>query len=187
LVDQFGNTSDAVLDGSFLAAAVAGANVSPAFDVASPMTNRSIVGFKTLGRVMDIVDQNQTAAAGITVLVNLQPNIVIRQFLTTDMANVLTQEPTVTTISDFVQISLRNALRQFIGVKFLPSVLQDIANIVGNTLKTLVAAEIISGYTGISVTPDPADPTSALVEAFYAPIFPLNYIVVTLTLQSTIA
>lgn len=187
LVDQFGNTSDAVLDGSFLAAAVAGANVSPAFDVASPMTNRSIVGFKTLGRVMDIVDQNQTAAAGITVLVNLQPNIVIRQFLTTDMSNILTKEPTVTTISDFVQISLRNALRQFIGVKFLPSVLQDIANIVGNTLKTLVAAEIISGYTGISVTPDPSDPTSALIEAFYSPIFPLNYIVVTLTLQSTIA
>ncbi len=186
LVDQFGNPNDAVLDGSFLAAAVSGSNVAPAFDVATPMTNRSIVGFKALGRILDMVDQNQTAAAGVTVLADLSPNIIVRQFLTTDMSNSLTREPTVTTISDFVQISVRNALRQFIGVKFLPSILQDIERVVANTLKTLQTSQIISQYTGVSASVDPSDPTSALVEAFYAPIFPLNYIVVTFTLQSTI-
>lgn len=184
LTDELGIEQEHLVDGSFLASAVAGSNVAPAFDVATPMTHRQIVGFKRLQRVLDETEKNQTATAGITVLDDLDPNIRIRHFFTTDMSSTLTREPTVTTTADHVQQVMRATLRQFIGIKFLGSVTGDIERVVRQTLRGLVQAQIISKFANVSATPDPTDPTAVQVEAAYVPIFPLNYIVVTFNLRS---
>jgi len=184
LTDEQGVETEHIVDGSFLAAAVAGSNVSTAYDVASPMTFRQIVGFKRLVREMDEVEKNQTAVAGITVLEDLDPNIRIRQAFTTNMSSTLKREPTVITISDHVQLVMRSTLSQFIGIKFLGGVLGDIERAVKTTMKSLIAAEIITSYTAVKATPDAADPTAVQVELAYVPVFPLNYIVVTFNLRS---
>jgi len=51
---------------------------------------------------------------------------------------------------------------------------------------SLVQAEIVGAFTGISASVDPDDPTVLRVEAYYQPIFPLLYIVVTFNLRSRI-
>ena len=180
-------TSDSYLvDGTYLASAVTGSTVSPTIDVATPWTGMRLFGFDQLGRVLDAVQQNQVAVKGITVLEDKPPVIRIRHGLTTDMANILTKTPTVITIADEVQRQARATLDRFIGTKFLPGVTSTIEIQLATTLKQLMEANVIAAYTGVSAEVDEEDPTVANVEAYYQPIFPLLYIVVTFNLRSSL-
>jgi len=184
LTDQLGQSFEQLIDGTFFAAAVAGAVVAPSVDVATPYTRRRIQGFTRIPRILDPVEANQTAVAGITLLDDLDPIIRIRQGLTTNMANILTRLPTVTQIADFIQQQSRINLDAFIGVKFLASRTNDVNVTMTNFFKNMMQAEIIGAFTGISSTIDVDDPTVMNFEAYYQPIFPLLYIVLTFNLRA---
>jgi hypothetical protein len=186
LTDELGNNFETLIDGTFLASAVAGSAVSPAFDVATPFTHRRIQGFTRIPRILDAVEANLTATSGVTLLEDLQPLIRIRQGLTTDMTSVLTRLPTVTQIKDYVQQSARASLDVFIGTKFLASRTNDVEVSLTAMFNSLVQAEIVGAFTGISATVDADDPTILRVEAYYQPVFPLLYIVVTFNLRSKV-
>lgn len=186
LTDELGNNFETLVDGTFLAAAVAGSAVSPAFDVATPFTRRRIQGFTRLPRILDAVEANLTSTSGVTLLEDLAPIVRIRQGLTTDMGTILTRLPTVTQIADFVQQSARATLDVFIGTKFLASRTNDVEVSLTSMFNSLVQAEIVGAFTGISASVDADDPTVLRVEAYYQPIFPLLYIVVTFNLRSRI-
>ena len=184
--DELGNTFESLVDGTFFAAAVAGAVCSPAVDVATPYTHRKILGITRIPRIMDPVEANQTAVAGITILEDLQPTIRIRQGLTTNMTSVLTRLPTVTQIADFVSISSRSILDAFVGTKFLASRTNEVEVSMTSLFKQLIQQEIVAAFTGISAVVDANDPTVLNAEAFYQPIFPLLYIVLTFSLRARI-
>ena len=181
-----GATDTYLVDGTFLAAAIVGSLVSPTTDVATPWTGRRLFGFDRLARILDAVQQNQVAVKGVTVLEDRTPVIRVRQGFSSDMTNVLTRTPTVITIADEVQQQTRATLDRFIGIKFLPGVTSQIEGQVSNTLKQLVAAQIITAYTGVKAKVSEDDPTVAEVEAYYQPVFPLLYIVVTFNLRSSL-
>jgi hypothetical protein len=184
--DELGNTFESLVDGTFFAAAMAGAVCSPAIDVATPYTHRRLQGFTRIPRIMDPVEANQTAVAGITILEDLQPVIRVRQGLTTNMTSVLTRLPTVTQIADFVSISSRSVLDAFVGTKFLASRTNEVEVSMTSLFKQLIQQEIVAAFTGISATVDPNDPTTLNAEAFYQPIFPLLYLVLTFNLRARI-
>jgi hypothetical protein len=184
--DELGNTFQSLVDGTFFAAAVAGAVCSPAVDVATPYTRRQLQGFTQIPRIMDPVEANQTATAGITILEDLQPIIRIRQGLTTNMTNILTRLPTVTQIADYVSISSRSVLDAYVGTKFLSSRTNEVEVSMTSLFKQLIQQEIVSAFTGIAATVDPQDPTILNAVAYYAPIFPLLYIVLTFNLRARI-
>jgi hypothetical protein len=184
LTNELGESFETLVDGSFLAAAVAGAAVSPAVDVATPYTRRRIQGFTRLPRIMDPVEANQTAVAGITVLEDLDPIIRIRQGLTTNMSSVLTRLPTVTQIADHVQQQCRATLDSFVGTKFLGSRVNDVQVAMTNMFKAMIQAEIVAAFTGVAAAVDTDDPTVLRAEAYYMPIFPLLYICVTFNLRA---
>lgn len=184
--DELGNTYQSLVDGTFFAAAVAGAVCSPAVDVATPYTRRQLQGFTQIPRIMDPVEANQTATAGITILEDLQPIIRIRQGLTTNMTNILTRLPTVTQIADYVSISSRSVLDAYVGTKFLSSRTNEVEVSMTSLFKQLIQQEIVSAFTGISATVDPQDPTILNAVAYYAPIFPLLYIVLQFNLRARV-
>lgn len=184
--DELGSTYESLVDGTFFAAAVAGAVCSPAIDVATPYTHRQVQGFTRIPRIMDPVEANQTAVAGITVLEDLQPVIRIRQGLTTNMTSVLTRLPTVTQIADYVSISSRSVLDAFVGTKFLASRTNEVEVSMTSLFKQLIQQEIVAAFTGISATVDANDPTTLNAEAYYQPIFPLLYLVLTFNLRARI-
>lgn len=186
LTNELGENFEELADGSFFAAAVAGAAVSPAVDVATPYTRRRIQGFTRIPRILDPVEANQTATSGITILEDLEPLVRIRHGLTTKMDNVLTRLPTVTQISDFVQKQTRVTLDSFIGTKFLARRTSEIEVSMTSLLKQLLQAEIIGAFTGVSAVVDPDDPTTIQFVAYYQPIFPLLYIMCTFNLRSRI-
>jgi hypothetical protein len=183
LIDQFGNVNEAAVDGSFLAAAFTGLAVNPIYDVATPLTHKTLTGFRRLIRSVDAVTMNQTAIAGVTILEDLAPNLLVRQAMTTNPSNVLTREPTVIFIKDYVQQQVRNVLAPYIGIKFLPSVSQDVEASIDNLLNNLVNLQIITAFQGTSAVADEVDPTILRVETFYSPVLPLNWIVVNLNLR----
>jgi hypothetical protein len=183
--DALGNNKQFLVDGTYLAAAMAGNRATPSIDVATPWTRARLVGFDRLARTLDAVEQNQIAVQGVTIIEDRNPVLQVRQGLTTDMTNVLTKTPTVITIADEVQRQARATLDRFIGIKFLPGVLQEIEGQLAFTLKALKNAEIIAAYTGVQAKTT-NDPTTVEVEAFYQPVFPLLYIIVTFNLRSNL-
>ena len=183
LLDEEGTEIENVYGGEFLASAIIGLNVSPAFDVATPMTNKTLAGFKRLFRRMDETTMDLVASSGVTIVEDVNPVFKIRQGLTTNISSRLLSEISVVTIKDFVQQVMRQALEQYIGQKYLTRLNNDISITANTVMQNLVQAEIITAATGSSVQTDPTDPTMALVEIAYSPVFPLNYIRVTFRLR----
>lgn len=186
LTDETGQSFTSLVDGTFFAAAIAGAGCSPSVDVATPYDRRRIQGFTAVPRILDPVTANQTAVAGITLLEDLQPLIRIRAGLTTNMSSVLTRLPTVTQISDFVQQQSRAILDSFVGTKFLASRTNEVVVSMTALLKGLIQAEIIGAYTGVTANVSAADPTVLLFNAYYQPIFPLLYLVLQFNLRASL-
>lgn len=186
LTQADGTVNSYLVDGTYMAAAFAGNRASPTIDVATPWTRARILGFDEIARTLDAVQQNQVAVRGITVVGQDRQVISVRQGLTTDVSNVLTKTPTVTTIADEVQKRTRSTLDRFVGIKFLPGITSQIEAQVNNTLKGLVQSQIIATYTGVSANVSADDPTAVEVEAYYQPVFPLLYIIVTYNLRSSL-
>ena len=180
--DTFGNQVEYLIDGSMIAVAVAGRDVSPVDDIATPLTNKTITGIKRLSRRLDGVTAAQVANAGCTVLQEETPVIRILMYLTTDMSDILTRNPRIVEVKHSVQQGLRRNLQKYIGNKNLPRLIPQVRNTVAVYLKGLRDAEIIADYKGINVEVNEQDPSTLDVELFYSPIVPLNWIVVTLNL-----
>lgn len=184
LTDERGVESEYIVDGSYLAAAMVGLNVSTAYDVAEPMTRKSLTGFKRLIRQLDEVEMDEVASAGVSVIFDDAGIIKIRHALTTDMSNPFNKAPNIITIMDEVQIQARAALDQYIGKKFLPNTPSDVAATLAATLSALQEAEIISGYANVTAIPSDFDPNYLIAEAFYKPVFELSYIRVTFNIRA---
>jgi hypothetical protein len=183
--DSQGVAQSYFVGGEMIAVAVAMATSNPALDSATPWTNRSVNGFTDLGRILDDVDANTTANAGITVLKQTPQGIQVRHGLTTNMTSVLTKTPTVVQIADDVHLRVRNLCNRYIGQKFVPNTISQIEGRVNGLFKQLVRDQIISTYTGLTVATDPNDPTGLLVDVFYKPVYPLLYIQFTFTVQGS--
>lgn len=184
LTNELGEDESFIVDGTYVAAALAGVLVSPQFDVATPLTRRRLVGFRRLNRSLDEIEKNQLAVGGVTVLEDLGSFLQVRDGLTTDVTNRFTSTPSIVAIKDHVQKQARKSLDRFIGLKFLTSRAQDVELALSGLLNTLMEQQIIVDFKGVRAEPDPNDPTVLRVSAFYAPIFPLKYIPITYTIGS---
>ena len=176
LTDVLGNTKTYLIDGRYLAVAAAAATTSATIDPATPWESRQLFGFVSLNRRLDAVTANQIAVGGITVLENRPPFIKIRHGLTSDVSNVLTKTPTVIQIADEIQKRARATIDPFIGAKFLPQIIGQIEGRLSEMFKRAVQEQLITTFTGISVTTDPTDPTAIIVNAFWQPVYPLLYV-----------
>jgi hypothetical protein len=184
LTNELGEDESFIVDGTYVAAALAGVLVSPQFDVATPLTRRRLVGFRRLNRSLDEIEKNQLAVGGVTVLEDRGSFLQVRDGLTTDVTNRFTSTPSIVAIKDHVQKQARKSLDRFIGLKFLTSRAQDVELALSGLLNTLMEQQIIVDFKGVRAEPDPNDPTVLRVSAFYAPIFPLKYIPITYTIGS---
>ena len=187
ITDVDGNVREYLVDGVYPASALVGNRVSPTRDVATPWTNAQLVGFSKLGRILDAVEMNQVSVNGVTVLENNIPFLRVRHGLTTDMSKTLTKVPTIIQIADEVHLQSRNVLASFNGLKFLPSVLPQIEGRMSKMYISLVKGQIVVAYTGINAQVSADDNTVAEIESFYAPIFPLLYLVATFNVRSRLS
>ena len=175
-----------LVDGPFIAAAMAGLNCNPANDVATTLTNQNLVGFSRLLVTFDDPTMDNMAANGLTLVLNNNGALLIRHYKTTNPQNTLVSEPTSTTIADFVAQQSRSTLAQFIGRKLVDSLVTDIQVVMNSLLKNLVDLQIISAYQNLVVKANPNDPTEVDVTVTFKPIFSLLYLSVTFTVQTSL-
>jgi hypothetical protein len=183
---QTGQQLEYAVDGSFMAAALAGLNANPANDVATTLTNQNLVGFSRLLVQYDDTTMNLMASNGLVVLTNNNGALNVRHYKSTDPSNPITSEPTCTTVTDYVAQQFRADLAQFIGRKLVTGLTTDIQVVCNSRLVSLVNNQIISGYKSLSVVPDPTDPTTVDVTVTFKPMFSLLYISVTFTVTTTL-
>lgn len=183
VTDSQGNQLDQVIDGSFIASAMAGSSCSPSLDVATPWTRRQLQGFKRIGRILDPTEANQVAVAGVTVVEQVDSNLRIRQGLTTNLANVFTRTPSVITTIHYVMQTIRAVLDPFIGQKFTGASVKSVEDSMRGAFQNMIDAEIVAKVGEINAVQDEVDPTILRAEAVYVPIFPLEYIVVSLSIR----
>lgn len=176
--DALGRDLEFPADGSFVAAAYAGLDSSPRFDVAEPMTRKAISGFiRALGRI-DKVQANLAARQGVTIIDDLEPTQRVRWAVTTDPRSVLTREANIQKIDDYVHFLQRQELDRFIGTKNLPARLGEIEEVLAALFKGLQNSNIIAGYKKPRARIDEREATGIIVEVEYAPVVPLNFITV---------
>jgi hypothetical protein len=135
--------------------------------------------------VLTTPEKNLVAVAGCTVVEDDDNVVRIRHALTTDMTSKLKQLPTVTQIKDRIQKGARRALDQYVGIKFLEEKIPDVKQTLTQYLKDEKEAKIIGGFAGVTCIKDPDDPTSLIAEAYYRPVLPLLYILITFHISST--
>jgi len=174
------------VSGEFMAAALAGLNLNPSNDVATTLTEQSLVGFSRLLVQYDDTTMNLMAADGLVCLTNNNGALFVRHYKSTDPSNPITSEPTCTTITDYVCQLFRADFKQFIGRKLVDGLVTDISTVGYSRLKSLVNNQIISGYKDLVVVEDPEDPTTVDVTVTFKPMFSLLYISVTFTVTTSL-
>jgi len=150
--------------------------VNLAYDVATPMTRKVLVGFTSLVRSLDEVTMDMVATRGLTVVQKIGSTFVIRHGLTTKMDSALTREIMVITIRDFIQQEARRILDPFIGRKMTANLPGECAATLGSMLNSAVNAQIIVDYKGVTAERDSVQPDFILITAFYIPILGCNWI-----------
>lgn len=172
--------------GWFYACAISGLIARPFASPSDPLTNQSVSGFRETGIFRNQLQLNELAQEGVTILETRSPSVVIRDALNTDMTSVLTREPTVTFIADFVEQQSRVILNRFIGRKFINTILGEVESVFSAYLSELKLSELITDFRNVEVIQNENDPTIVEVSAEYAPVLPVKYILVTFRIRGTL-
>lgn len=159
---DFGDGRLLALDGSYVAAAVAG--VYCAFvDAGEPITRKSVADAIDVNTFVDpfiTTEKNYMAGAGILVIERGGTDIRIRHALTTDNTNAFTQELKLTRSADFISKYLRSNLESLLtgrrlvvtanGAGILSTARVNFTFLLENLRNT--PAQIITAYENIGVT-----------------------------------
>ena len=183
-IDISGKTAEFAVGGEFVAAAMTGAIVNPAIDVATTLTRQNLVGFSSLVKRYDDPTMDLMASDGVTCIQENNGAFQIRHWITTDNSSALKREPTSRLVIDYTRKIVRRNLDQFIGRKLMQSTMNSVSIVTSSTLKSLVEQEIIEGYKNLLITRDENDPTVVHVKFALKPIFALLYIDVALTVTT---
>lgn len=182
-VQLSGQTSPTTVDGSFVAAAIGGLRVNPAFDVAEPLLRKELVGFVSVSDTLLRSQKNVLANSGV-MLVELQNNTIrVRDGLTTDLTTADSAEFSVTETIDFVAQQTRAFIENaFIGNKLLnetPGLIHASLTII---LQSLIDNRILNDFTEIEVKRNNTDPTQIDIRFKIAPVFPVKFVLITFTI-----
>jgi len=151
-----------------------------------PLTNSTVVGLsRTIGSWDLFTETNlNTMASGGTLIMtqNSYSNpIYIRHQLSTDITSIAKQELSITKALDYTAKFIRETLSPYIGkyninanfIKLINSILTGIKRV-------LVTNGVINDMSVLSIKQDDINPDTILIEINILPVYPVNYIKITL-------
>lgn len=175
--------------GYYLAAALAGIAASQPAQV--PLTRKQIRGFAGIPAVflstMSLTQKNTWSDQGVLVAeVNRAGDLIVRHGTTTDRTNVQTREVSLVRAKDKLVGLLTDT---FESAGLIGGFIDDTTNVriqgvVTGCLETALRSELIVGYSGVKVRIRPGNPQVVEVKFQYQPAYPLNYIVVSFSINT---
>jgi hypothetical protein len=177
------NTTPSIVDGTMMAAALAGVRTDPAFDVAQPLTREIVSGISTINT---LVQSEKTILAnnGVLIVDNISGSPKVTFGTTTNFSTILNQLYQVTEITDYVAQTLRGLLDPiFVGQKLLANTPSQVETVSGAILQTIENSNIIESFTQPSATVNPLQPTQILLQVGVQPVLELDTVLITLGLN----
>jgi hypothetical protein len=165
----------ATLDGTYLAAGLAGRIVAAEFDSATPMTRKTIATVESLDIPERVrADKNTLTSYGVTVMEMKSGVAMVRRAVTADSSSIAAQEPSIVRAFDQIARELREFLEnRFVGSKIVPSVTSTVLEAATQTyLNGKVSEEIISAFRSIKATQNATEPRQFDISFEAVPIFP---------------
>lgn len=186
--------STIVVDGIYLAAGYAGVMASQ--DPEMPLTHKYVQGFMgiptTVQRALTTTAKDVLAKGGVSVTeVDRGNRLRIRHGVTTDWAGgILTREISLVRSQDALYNLLQDTMESsgLIGIPIGPNTALQVKSIASGALETAKATGVILDYNSLAVreqSPPSGDPTVIEVKFAYRPSWPLNYILVNFTVDTT--
>lgn len=172
------------LNGSYIAAAVAGVRTSRAFDVADPSTRKEITGFDDVTDGLLRQEKILLLSKGVMVIENVADVHRIMQQVTTDLSTIENREYSVVETIDFVAATMRTSLENiYIGQKILSGTPSQVRSTILSLLNTMIQSELLTAAQNVQASIDGTDPTQINVSFEISPVFPLNFILITFSLS----
>lgn len=174
------------VDGFYLAGALAGLFVGQE-DVYIPITHKTVQGLSGIPNQVSTSLSTTIQSLGGTIVRQRNDGIIyVRHGLTTNITNWMTQEISINAIGDRlaqnVQASIENS--EVIGSPLTQTTLTSLQSIVLSTLMRATSNNLIQGYQSPTFVINPNNPTAVNVRFQYSPTFPLNYVQVTMSVNT---
>jgi hypothetical protein len=176
--------------GYYLAAAYAGRMAS--LPVEESITKKSVRGFagipSDLVAEMTSVVKNGWSASGVAVSeITRQRTLTVRHATSTNPVSAVTREFSVTRAKDAMIRVIQDTLdsAQVIGAPIRQTTTIEVKGIVQSALENLGDIGTIVSYKDLKARLRPGDPQFIEVKFEYRPAWPLNYIVVSFSLDTT--
>lgn len=181
-----GNANQTVVVGhQYLAAAYGG--LATSLPVQKALTHEAIAGFSGIaGTPLSNAIKNQYAAAGVALTeINRQGQMVVRHGTTTDRTNISTAELSVVRSRDSMVSTLQSGVEGsgLIGTPIDVNTPLSVKSVVAGLLENCVASSVIVDYTELQVRQASTDPSVIEVKFLYRPAFPLNYILISFSID----
>ncbi len=154
---DFGDGNLLSLDGSYVAAAVAGVYCA-VVDAGEPITYKSIANAFDLDSFVDPFlksEKNLMAGAGVCIIERTPGDLRIKHALTTDNSTVFTQELKLTRAADYISKFLKTNLENtLVGQRFTNDLVQTAKANLTFLLESLKnpQARVVTDYTNLSVS-----------------------------------
>lgn len=175
------------IPGYYLAAALAGLFVGQT-DVMVPITNKTVAGFNYIPNQIGLTDAatNYLPFGITTVYQKRDGNLWVLQGLTTNITNWLTQEISINAVGDRLANNVKNDLNNsfLIGGPLTQQTVSAALGTVQGTLTNAVSKGLIQSYQNLSYALYAPNPTTINITFQYSPTYPINYIQVTLSLNT---
>jgi hypothetical protein len=179
-----GNIVERTLPACYPAVAVAALGLVN--DPAEPLTRKNINGFKKLSRNLLESEMNSLASSGCLVLQQKGTTISVRHGITTQTADINSNEITLIQIKDYVIDACRDATDElYVGRKNMPNLVGEVKYTIESILNQFISQEVILGVKGLKVKRDPNDPRQINVDFRIEAVYPLNYINITFGFAAT--
>lgn len=171
------NGSNTIIDGFYLAAAAAG-YTSATTNVATPLTNKTLIGFNILrDKVFKDLTLNQLGSVGATVVQPILGGGRILAGRTTSTSGFIEDEEiSIIFIRDRVKQVMRDSLQTYIGRVQDSATNTLMLTRITSIMSGLVSQGIIESYTNVSVERDKVDPRQINVFLRFVPTFPINFV-----------
>lgn len=177
------------VSGYYLAAAYAGRISS--LRAHEPLTKKRIYGFSgfpaSVLQTMTRANKNQWSSAGVAVTeLTRQNTLVVRHGVATDVSSSQSKEISLTRARDALVTLLQETLD---NANLIGSYIDDdtpgrVKGIVGGVLESAVSQDTIVSYNGLKVRQLTGDPSVIEVKFQYVPAYPLNYIVISFSVNT---
>lgn len=173
-----------VLGHQYLAAAYGGRMVS--LPVQQSLTRQRVAGFAGVGTAPSVTEKNAWAHAGVALTeVDRQGRVIIRHGTSTDRSNLVSSEPSLIRARDtmvgLIQTGLDNS--DLIGSAMTQDSPLSVKSIVSGVLEYCKANGTFVDYNSLQARIAQMNPSIIEVRFAYRPAFPLNYIMVTFSVD----